>query len=836
MRKKEKKEQPPKTPTAKKEKKKKLIQLDSTQMWSPVKDVLEGIVITKDDRYVLIMEFAPINFGLLSIDEQEAIASSFGNAIKTFPNKFQIKIISRKANVDTHIHNIRVCMEAEQNDYCRAMQMDTIKQIQNDAAHGVSRRFILAFEYSAPSSLRRPSWNDIRNSMYFTAHQIASMLSAPPCNNTLLSTIGNSDHVLDILYNCMSRAESEYHPFDARIERIVNEHISKGTYSPEKTIPINDFIAPIQLDPSSYTSVSVDERHYTFGYIYRDSYPNRCSAGWMSTLVNLGEGIDVDIFVEKQDPKTVSRMLTYSMQMDQSELMHKSNTAADVNELENKLSSEAYIRQGLTNDQAVLLFSVLISVADDDPREAKRIFKATQNYLITHGMDLRPLHANHDLAFRSSLPLCAPDKEVVRYAKRNILSGDFGAAYPFTSFEINDPGGIIMGYNAISKSPLFLDLFDRMRYNNGNMIIFGTSGSGKSFLLQHIALQLRERQTKVVIIAPWKGHEYRPACDAIGGSFISLAPGSSDTINIMEIRKNGVHIQDAADGNELSILATKVESLRTFFSILYPDMTKGEERILQECIYQTYRDFGITQRNKSLIDPMNPSQYKRMPTLGDLNANLNAQGKVTKNIRDALYPFIDGTCKNFNGQTNVNLDSDYVVIDVSKMPDNLMSVAIYIADDYAYDTIQADRSHRKAIIIDELSRMIGKSGSESAAKFVQVQARTVRGFNCILIMATQDTGDFFSLDDGSYGKTILANCILQVVMKQLPKEAKAISEIMDLSNEESRRIANYDLGNGLLVVNRNHIEMKVHASPLVEELLKTNADPPETQARGQRFR
>lgn len=213
-----------------------------------------------------------------------------------------------------------------------------------------------------------------------------------------------------------------------------------------------------------------------------------------------------------------------------------------------------------------------------------------------------------------------------------------------------------------------------------------------------------------------------------------------------------------------------------------------------------------------------------------------AQGKVTKNIRDALYPFIDGTCKNFNGQTNVNLDSDYVVIDVSKMPDNLMSVAIYIADDYAYDTIQADRSHRKAIIIDELSRMIGKSGSESAAKFVQVQARTVRGFNCILIMATQDTGDFFSLDDGSYGKTILANCILQVVMKQLPKEAKAISEIMDLSNEESRRIANYDLGNGLLVVNRNHIEMKVHASPLVEELLKTNADPPETQARGQRFR
>lgn len=224
----------------------------------------------------MVLEFSPINFGLLPADEQDAIAITFGAAIRTFPKKFQIKILSRKANVEAHIRNIQACMEEEPNERCRAMQRDTIDQIQRDAVHGVSRRFFLAFEYDFPGGIRRPTWPEIRNSMYFTGQQIASLLSQEPCNNELLSKIGDSDHSLDILYNCLCRNEAELKSIDAKVQDVVAAHILKNNDISNLTIPINDFISPRTIDPSSFSHIDVDGKYYTFGYIHRNSYSQRC--------------------------------------------------------------------------------------------------------------------------------------------------------------------------------------------------------------------------------------------------------------------------------------------------------------------------------------------------------------------------------------------------------------------------------------------------------------------------------------------------------------------------------------------------------------------------------
>lgn len=805
----------------------KLRQIESTQQWSPILDVKDGIVITKDERFIQIMEFGPVNFTLLPHDEQEMIADAFGAAIRSFPKKFQIKVLSRKANVETHIRHLQKCYEIEINEHCRKMQQQSMQQIYNDSYNGVSRRFFIAFEYADNGGLRSPNWEDIRSSLYFQANQISSMLSANPCNNTLLSPIGNSEHALDILYNCMCRAEAETKPFDTKVQDVVTSCIIEHGYNSKMTIPVNNFIAPQKIDATSFSHIEIDGKYYCFGYIYNTSYSIKYPAGWISLLVNLGEGFDIDIFCEQVPSNLIASKLTYSMQISQSNYIHKTDSSADIDSLEKKIESERYIRSAITNGYSFLYFSIMITVCADSLAELKEKYKALQNAMTTYNLDLRSIYAGQDLAYISSLPLCQPHSMVNRYAKRNIMSNDFGAAYPFSAYEINDPNGIMLGRNKVNNSPLFLDLFDRRQYSNGNWVIYGGTGSGKTYTLQCIALRQRQYQTRVIIIAPYKGHEYAPACNAIGGSFISLAPGSPHNINIMEIRKHkisGEVIVDGVSSTNGSMLTEKIQQLHTFFTLLKPDMTHRETQILDEALQRTYKRFGITSGNKSLIDPYDPSRYKVMPTLGDLDKELIEAGRASVGLREALSRFITGSCKSFNRPTNVNLDNPYIVIDISNMPDKLLPIGIFIANDYVYDTIRADEFERKVIINDELSRLIGPAGTPEVAKFVLWEYKTVRAYNASIIAATQDTNDFFALNNGHYGKGILANAKIKLIMKQEREEIPTIQDLLMLSEVEASKLEYYAPGEGLLIANRNHIEIEVVASDREDLLINTNPE------------
>lgn len=811
----------------KEKKHKKLLKIISTQMWSQIYDVKDGIIITKDGQYAMILEFAPINFSLLPVDEQIVIADTFGAILKTFPSIFQIKILSRKANVETHLRTLKKCHELETNPKCRQMQEQSMNQIKLDSYNGVSRRFLIAFQFDGDSGLRSPSWNTIRSKLYFTANQIASMLSSNPCNNLLLSPIGSTEHTLDILYNCVCRREAELKPFDIKVQDTVASHIVEQGYNENMYIPVNDFISPQKIDATHFSYLEVDNKYYRHAYIFKKSYPTEIAVGWMSKLVGLGEGIDIDIFCEAVSNKTVSTELTYSSQASQADFKAKDTSAADITELKNKIDSQRYIRDGISNGFSFLYFSVVLTVVADSLDHLNAKYRAVEEQISGYNLELRSFDGNQDLAFQMCLPLCNQNKSLLRHAKRNILSCDLGSAYPFGSYEINDPEGILLGRNKANNSPLFLDLFDRRQYSNGNWVIYGGTGSGKTYTLQCIALRQRQYQSRVIIIAPWKGFEYAPACNSIGGSFISLAPGSPHNINIMEIRKhriNGEVILDGVSSTNGSLLTEKIQQLHTFFSLLKPDMSHRETQILDECLLKTYKSFGITPGNKSLIDPYQPNKFKDMPTLGDLDKSLITEGKAASGLREVLSIFITGSCKSFNRPTNVNMDNPYVVIDISNMPDKLLPIGIFIANDFVYDAIREDEFQRKIIINDELSRLIGPAGTPDVAKFVLWEFKTVRAYNASIIAATQDTNDFFALDNGHYGKGILANAKIKLVMKQESEEVPTITNLMMLSETESKRLAYYEPGEGLLIANRNHIEIKVVASDAEDRLINTDPE------------
>ena len=830
---KKKKEQQPQPEAVEEEGSEKLLKLASTQMWSPVKDLRDGIVLTKDGRYIQMLEFSPINFDLRPEEDKIAIANRFGAAITLFPNKFQIKVLSRKANAEQHIRDIQSHLEQEENEFCRTMQKESIALVRENAQYGISRRFVISYDYIQPAGLRKSSWRDVQVGLRTTANRIAEALQGQPCGNALLTDLGDSEQAMDVLYNCMCRGEAESRSLDAKLTDVIFAYMADGRLTDEnQLVPVNDIIAPQHIDPSNSRYVQVDGKYYAFGFIERRSYPQECRPGWVSNIINLGEGIDVDIFVEKVPTEKVNQKLTYSMRLAKVSLNHGDDTSTDNIENEKKLTAGMYLRNGLSSGDCMLYFSVMLSIVADSPEELRRKVDWVKGTISTMNLKLKMLNFHHDEAFKASMPLNKPLPGMIRKAKRNILSSDFGATYPFTSYEINDPGGILMGYNAENLSPVYINGFNRHIYENGNMAILGTSGAGKSYLLMLMAMRLRQQQVNTILIAPEKGHEFRRSCVAMGGQYISLAPGSQQTINIMEIRKydttvmKKIHGEDYASGSHL---AAKMTQLHTFFSLILPNMTHLQKQILDEAMLRTYEKKGITMRNKSLIDPRNPTQYKEMPILGDLYNEIYAYTTQTdfrvdaKAICAVLKRYVDGSVKSFNGQTNVNLDNPYVVIDLSSMSKELMPVAIFIATDLAFDTIRADMITRKALIIDELSLMIGIAGTEEAAEFVLKAFKLVRAYNCIAIGATQDINDFFALKNGFYGKGILANSRIQILMKQKEQEAAAVSEHLNLSETERTSLPFYNRGEALVLANRNHAKIKIEGSQIEHDLITTDA-------------
>lgn len=802
-----------------------LLVLDSTQMASPIKDVSpDGIILTKDGRYVQIIELSPINFGLYPIEDQRAIANAFGSILQTFPRHIQIKILSRKADVQNHIDDLLHAKESETNELCRQLQNAELQKIKDYAVQSVSRRYFLAYEYE-PDGFRSSNWPEIRAGLNATGAQISGFLGRGPCNNKLINRIGDPDSQLEILYQCFCREESQVKPFREKINEVVFRYWKSGKLvSDDYNIPVNDFICPQGIYRSNPFYLKVDNKFYAFGYIDGNSYPLSVPIGWLSQFNYLGEGIDVDIFLEKKDPSEITRGLSMSMQLGTSDLANKSSSSADLDLLKNKQMSSEYIRSKLAARYTLFDFYVMITVTADSPSELRWRLNAVKQELRRQDLTLTLLHTQHEEAFMTSLPICNVNKKLLKKARRNVMNDDFGSAYPFTGYEINDKGGIMVGVNLDNGSPVYLNFYDRSIYTSGNMVLLGTTGSGKTYALQTLAVGLREMGVKVIIITPWKGFDYEKACRAVGGQFIPLYPGSPYTINLMEIRKYGQAVRKTADGDEIdqgSYLMSKIQQIEAFFSILKPDMNPAERQALDEALITTYRRFGITAANKSLIDPQNPTQYKKMPTFSDLDQELSNHSSASA-LRLVLDRFVRGSARNFTGQTNVNLNNKYVVLDLSKTPKELLAVVQFIADDYAFDVMRATPNEPKAIFNDELSRMIGIAGSAAAAESVLNNYKIARGYSTIIISATQDTNDFFALHDGLYGKGIMANAKIKLILKQEKQEAETVGEILGLSRQEIESLTEYERGDGLLVANQNHANIHILASDMLHELIKTD--------------
>ena len=816
------KKQPDPSPSASSKKKKRK---DMTlEDYLPIDKIANGIIYTTDHRYVKILEIEPINFLLRSAREQQGIIYSFISYLKISPVKLQIKMISKKADINKHLEQAALELSRETNPHCRELQKDYIQFVKKlSSREAVSRRFFLIFEYEPFNVNRKVEEKEILAALETAAQTAKTFLYQ--CGNQVVTHDNEDEFTTDVLYTLLNRTLCTEKPLQDRIADVLARYMKEGRQEELDHIRINEFIAPESVDFRHSNYVRINGIYHAYLLVPSDGYKQKVAPGWLSLLINAGEGIDIDFYLHKQPKDKIQQRLGQQIRINRSKIKDASDTNADFDDLDSAIRSGYFLKAGLANNEDFYYINLLITITASDLEELQWRIQEMKKLLISQDMDLHSCYFLQEQGFLSSLPLANLDKKLYELSKRNVLTTGAASCYPFTSYSICDDNGILFGVNKHNNSLVIADIFDSKQYKNSNICILGCSGAGKTFTMQTMALRMRRKGIQVFIIAPLKGHEFYRACKNVGGEFIQISPASQNCINVMEIRKVDNSVNELLDGPTLdaSALASKIQRLHIFFSLLIPDMNHEEKQLLDEALIKTYARKGITHKNESLIDPDHPDQYKEMPILEDVY-NILMESPDTKRLAHILNRLVHGSASSFNQKTNVDLTNKYTVLDISELTgsSDLLTVGMFVALDYVWDKAKENRTEEKAIFVDEVWQLIGASSNRLAAEFVLEIAKIIRAYSGAGIFATQDLNDFFALDDGKYGKGIINNCKTKIILNMEDEEAQRVKNILHLSETEVMNITHFQRGNGLISTNNNNITVEFKASTLEKELITTD--------------
>lgn len=787
----------------------------------PIEKIQNGVIYTKDHRYIKVVEVVPVNFLLRSAQEQRSIIYSFISYLKISPAKVQFKVLTKRADIDRHVETVRKELERETDPHCRALQEDYLRLVrQLGSREAITRRFFLIFEYEELPGTRRGHEEEEAIASLQTAARTASNYLRQ-CGNTVLMPEDEDLAASEILYNILCRRESNEEPFTQKVKRVLAEYMAEGRSL--DNIPSNEFYAPGQIDFTHGHYICIDGVYYTYLLVPSSGYKSQVPAGWLSLIVNAGDGIDLDMFLTRQPKDRMIRKLGQQLRINRSKIKDASDTNTDFDDLDGAIQSGYFLKDGLGNNEDFYYLNLLITITADSIDDLEWKSAEMKNLLLSQDMDVQTCSFCEEQAFLSSLPLVSLERRLYERSKRNVLTLGAASCYPFTSYEMCDDNGILLGVNKHNNSLIIVDIFDSRVYKNANIAILGTSGAGKSFTMQLMATRMRRKGIQVFIVAPLKGHEFHRACSNIGGEFIQISPASRNCINVMEIRRVDKSVDEMLDGPgvEKSLLADKIQRLHIFFSLLVPDMSHEERQLLDDALIRTYALKGITHENNTLEDPEHPGQYHTMPVLGDLYEVLK-QSADTKRLANIINRLVNGSARTFNQQTNVSLDNKYTVLDISELTGDLLTVGMFVALDFVWDKAKENRTEEKAIFIDECWQLIGSGSNRLAAEFVLEIFKIIRGYGGSAICATQDINDFFALEDGKYGKGIINNAKTKILLNLEEEEARRVQSILHLSEAEVMEITHFERGNGLISTNNNNVTVEIKCSQMEKELITTD--------------
>jgi len=576
---------------------------------------------------------------------------------------------------------------------------------------------------------------------------------------------------------------------------------------------LRDFIAPssIELNSNYFRIGTRLARSY---YVY--GYPRQIYTGWLSSLVNIDEVMDISIYIYPVASQIVMQnlrkkvtQLEAGIQIDSEKgrVRDPAKQAAiqDAEEMRDKLQvgEERFFRFGL-------YFNIYASSMD----ELEFISHKVESMLGQQLIYSKSGSSQQEQGLNTVVPQFVDEMQI----RRNMNTGAISTSFPFTSANLSQDNGILYGINMHNSG---LVIFDRFSLENSNSVVFAKSGAGKSFAVKLEALRSMMFGTEVIIIDP--ENEYQKLADSVAGAYVRLSLSSSTRINPFDLPQ--VIDPEEADNALRSNLIMLHGLLRLMMggaqaqlvggnNTVTPALNPVEESDLDSALIETYAKAGITN------DPLTHSTMP--PTIADLYETLLHMGGTGPQLAQRLRKYTSGTFAGiFSQQSNININNPFVVFNVRDLEDELRPVAMYIVLNYIWNKTKSDKKKR-LLIIDEAWQLMKY---EDSANFIFSLAKRARKYNLGITTISQDVEDFMG---SRMGRAIVANASMQMLFKQSPSAVDVLADVFKLTEEEKKRLSQFPVGQGLFFAGPNHVHIQVVAS--ATEMNLVNSSPNQPQA------
>lgn len=586
-----------------------------------------------------------------------------------------------------------------------------------------------------------------------------------------------------------------------REQQEVNAAFQKGITA------LRDFIAPSSLVYDS-THFQLGTRYARTYYVY--GYPRQIFTGWLSSMVNVDEVIDISLFVYPVESQVVLENLRKKVTQLEAGLQidaekgrvrdpGKQAAIVDAEEMRDKLQ---------VGEERFFRFGFYFTIYGFSMDELEFVSHKIESILGQQLVYSKPASSQQEQGFNSTIPQFTDQLQI----RRNMNTGALSTSFPFTSADLTQDNGILYGINMHNSG---LVIFDRFSLENGNSVVFAKAGAGKSFTVKLEALRSLMLGTEIMIIDP--ENEYERMCEAVGGAYVRLSLNSATRINPFDLPK--VVDTEEADNALRSNLITLHGLLRLMMGgaqaqmmgntqVLAPALTPSEEADLDAALIETYAKAGITN------DPL--TQTATPPTISDLYDTLLHMGGTGPQLAQRLRKYTSGTFAGiFSQQSNIDINNPLVVFNIRDLEDELRPVAMYIVLNYIWNKTKTDQK-RRILVVDEAWQLMKY---EDSANFLFSMAKRCRKYNLGLTTITQDVEDFMG---SRMGRAIVANASMQILLKQSPSAVDVLADVFKLTSEEKKRLSQFPVGQGLFFAGQNHVHIQITASPTETGLITTN--------------
>ncbi|PIR78455.1 MAG: conjugal transfer protein TraC [Candidatus Magasanikbacteria bacterium CG10_big_fil_rev_8_21_14_0_10_36_16] len=560
----------------------------------------------------------------------------------------------------------------------------------------------------------------------------------------------------------------------------------------EGTVAIRDLIAP--------SAFKVDSSFLQLGNIllrtiFITSYPRYISVGWNATILNLNLSMDVSMFFYPVNAVIILKQLKNKVGALQAQLSADAEKGAARDPLrETALRDIESLRDDLTQGtEHFFQFAFYITLYASNKDE---LDKNTEDIHNIFGSKL--IHSKHVLfqseqGFNSTMPL-GIDELVISF---NMNSSPIAASFPFISSELTSDDGILYGINRHNNS---LVLFDRFSLQNANMVVFATSGAGKSYAVKLEILRSLMLGIDVIVIDPEM--EYAHLSEAVNGTYINISLSSESKVNPFDLpRPVGQQISTE------DIIRSSVITIKGLLRIMLGNVTSTEDSILDRALLETYAKKDITiNSDLSIVEP---------PVMQDLVDVLSGM-EGADNLVIRLKKFTDGTFAGlFNSPTNVNTSNQLVVFSVRDLEDELRPMAIYTLVNYIWNIVRSERKKR-LLMIDEAWWLMMY---EDSARFMYALVKRCRKYFLGVTTITQDVNDFLR---SPYGQAIVNNSAMQLLLRQSPSAIDTIQKTFMLTEGEKYLLLDSPVGQGIFFAGNKHVAIQIVASYTEDQLVTSN--------------